>query len=114
MEYRLHKLAQYLRGWMNYFGISDYYRPVPGIEKWIRRRICMCYWKQWRKVRTKVRHLPALGTSRRQAILTAASRKAYWHLAKTLATQSGMTNKWLESQGLISVRHLWLKAHGYA
>jgi RNA-directed DNA polymerase len=114
VDYRLHKLAQYLRGWMNYFGISDYYRPVPGIDQWIRRRIRMCYWKQWRKVRTKVRHLLALGTSPRQAILTAMSRKAYWHLAKTLATQSGMTNKWLDSQGLISVRHLWLKAHGYA
>ena len=23
MEYRMKQLAQYLRGWMNYFGISD-------------------------------------------------------------------------------------------
>ena len=33
----------------------------------------MCYWKQWRWVRTKVRNLLALGTSKRQAILTAIS-----------------------------------------
>ena len=114
MDYRLFKLAEYVRGWMNYYGISDYYRPVPEIDKWIRRRIRMCYWKQWRFARTKVRHLLALGTSKRQAIFTAISRKSYWHLSKTLATQTGMTNKWLRSQGLISVRDLWMKAHGYA
>ena len=114
MDYRLHKLAEYVRGWMNYYGISDYYRPVPEIDKWIRRRIRMCYWKRWRFARTKVRHLLALGTSKRQAIFTAISRKSYWHLSRTLATQTGMTNKWLQSQGLISVRDLWMKAHGYA
>jgi len=114
MGYRLRKLAQYLRGWMGYFGISDYYRPVPELDKWLRRRVRMCYWKQWRRVRTKVRHLLALGTSKRQAILTAISRKGYWHLARTLATQTGMTNAWLERQGLLSIRTLWMKAHGYA
>jgi len=114
MAYRLDKLAKYLRGWMNYFGISDYYRPVPGLDQWLRRRIRMCYWKQWRRVRSKVRHLLAMGTSKRQAIFTALSRKAYWHLSRTLATQTGMTNQWLASQGLISIRNLWMKSHGYA
>ena len=114
MDYRLYKLAQYVRGWMNYYGISDYYRPVPEIDGWIRRRMRMCYWKRWRFARTKVRRLLALGTSQRQAIFTAISRKSYWHLSRTLATQTGMTNKWLQSQGLISVRDLWMKAHGYA
>jgi len=32
MKYRMQKLAQYLRGWMNYFGISEYYRPTPEID----------------------------------------------------------------------------------
>ena len=114
MSYRLSRLAQYLRGWMNDFGISEYYRPVPETDHWIRRRIRMCYWKQWRWARTKVRNLLALGTHRRQAVMTAISRKSYWHLSKTLATQSGMTNEWLASQGLPSVRDLWIKAHGYA
>jgi len=54
-----------------------------------------------------------LGTRKRQAILTALSSKSYWHLSKTLATQTGMTNDWLTSQGLISVRALWMRAHGY-
>ncbi len=62
----------------------------------------------------QVRNLLALGTSKKQAIFTAISRKSYWHLSKTLATQSGMTNRWLKDQGLLSIRDLWMKAHGYA
>ena len=111
MEYRLSKLAEYVRGWMNYYGISEYYRPIPIVDEWLRRRIRMCYWKQWRYVRTKVRHLLKLGTSKRHAILTGLSRKGPWHLARTLATQVGMTNKWLSEQGLISVKEQWVKIH---
>ncbi len=111
MEYRLFKLAEYVRGWMNYYGISEYYRPIPTLDEWLRRRIRMCYWKQWRYVRTKVRHLLKLGTSKRQAILTGLSRKGPWHLARTLATHVGMTNKWLREQGLISVKEQWVKIH---
>jgi RNA-directed DNA polymerase len=114
MAYRFRKLAQYVRGWMGYFGISDYYRPVPEIDHWLRRRVRMCYWKQWRYARTKIRNLLALGTGKRQAIVTAISSKSYWRLSRTLATQSGMTNEWLKTQGLISIRDLWMKAHGYA
>ena len=61
MDYRLKKLGEYLRGWVAYFGISQYYRPVPELDDWIRRRIRMCYWKQWRWVRTKIKHLLAFG-----------------------------------------------------
>lgn len=114
MEYRLDRLSSYLRGWMHYFGISDYYRPIPELDGWIRRRIRMCYWKQWRRPRTRIRELLRLGTRKRHAILTGISSKGYWHLAKTLATQTGMTNAWLAKQGLVSVRALWMKVHGYA
>lgn len=111
MEYRYKKLAQYLRGWMNYFGISEYYRPIPEIDHWLRRRVRMCYWKQWRYARTKVRALRRLGTSLNAAVSVAMSRKGPWHLARTLATQTGMTNQWLKDQGLLSVKELWVNIH---
>jgi len=114
MTHRFRKLAEYARGWMQYFGISDYYRPVAEFDSWLRRRVRMCYWKQWRHVRTKARHLLALGVSKSAALMTAASGKSYWHLSKSIATQTGMTNEWLEKQGLINIRALWMKAHGYA
>ena len=111
MDYRLRKLAEYLRGWMGYFGIAEYYRPLPEIDKWLRRRLRMCYWKQWRKTRTKVRELLKLGTSLPAAISVALSRKGPWHLSRTLATQTGMTNRWLKLQGLLSAKELWVNIH---
>ena len=72
----------------------------------------MCVWKQWRSVRTKVRELLKLGTAKQTAILTALSRKGPWHLSRTLATQTGMTNQWLsETLGLVSIRALWIALH---
>ena len=114
MSYRFKQLGQYVRGWMGYFGISQYYRPIPELDEWLRRRVRMCYWKQWRGVRARVRNLLRLGTRKKAAILTAISRKSYWHLSRSLATQTGMTNEWLAAQGLVSIRALWLKAQGYA
>ncbi len=43
-----------------------------------------------------------------------ASTKSSWHLSRTLATQTGMTNAWLEGKGLVSIRALWMTAQGYA
>lgn len=114
MEYRMERLNRYLRGWMNYYGISQHYSPIEQLDGWLRRRIRMCYGQQWRRPRTRIRHLLALGTSKRQAILTGISRKGYWRLSKTLATHTGMTNQWLQLQGWLSVRELWMKVQGYA
>lgn len=111
MEYRLEKLSEYLRGWMAYFALSEYYRPVPELDEWIRRRIRMCYWKQWRRCRKRVRELLKRGVSERQAVLTALSRKSYWHLSRTMATQWGLNDAWLKSQGLVSIRELWIAFH---
>ncbi len=111
MEYRFAKLAEYLRGWMGYFGLSENYRPIPEIDHWLRRRVRMCYWKQWRYCRTKVRELTKLGTFLRSAISVGMSRKGPWRLSRTLATQSGMTNQWLKYQGLLSVKDLWVNIH---
>ena len=111
MEYRYKKLSQYVRGWMNYFGISEYYRPIPEIDHWLRRRVRMCYWKQWRYVRTKIRNLLKLGTHPGVAIPMCLTRKGPWRSSRTMATQTGMTNKWLKDQGLVSVKEQWVKIH---
>lgn len=111
MGYRLKKFAQYVRGWINYFGISEYYRPIPEIDHWLRRRVRMCYWKQWRFVRTRVRNLLKIGTHPNVAIPMSLSRKGPWKCARTLATQSGMTNQWLKDQGLLSVKEQWVRIH---
>ena len=100
MEHRLHKLGQYIRGWMGYFGISQYYSPVPGLDDWLRRRIRMCYWKQWRWVRTKIKNLVKLGVKLQTAIQHSVSSKSYWHMARTPAVQQALSNAWLKAKRL--------------
>jgi RNA-directed DNA polymerase len=108
---RLEELRRYVQGWMNYFGLSEYYRPLPGLDEWLRRRIRMCYLKQWSRPRTRIRHLLSLGAPLRHAINVGLSSKGPYRLAKTYASQLGMCNQWLKDQGLVSIRDLWVAFH---
>jgi len=111
MQYRYESLLLYIRGWMNYFGIGMKYNDVVELDHWLRRRIRMCYWKQWRGTRRRIGELIKLGSARYQAIRTGLSRKGYWHLAKTLSTNMGLSKAFLEQQGLVSIRTLWIQIH---
>ena len=113
MDYRLRQLGQYLRGWTAYFGISQHYRPVPELDEWIRRRLRMCYWKQWRWARTKIKNLLALGVNLKSAIQHGVSSNSYWQMSRTPVIQQAVSNAWLKEQGLLSVKDLWCKAQGY-
>jgi RNA-directed DNA polymerase len=111
MPYRYASLSSYIQGWMNYFGVGMKYNDVVELDHWLRRRIRMCYWKQWRRARRRIGELIKLGSARYQAILTGLSRKGYWHLAKTLSTNMGLSKAFLEQQGLVSIRTLWIEIH---
>ena len=107
MKRRLTDLNRYLRGWIGYFGLARNLDEISNLDGWIRRRIRMCHWKQWRYARTKVRKLRQLGVSLDMAIKHAISRKKYWRLSRTPAMRYAMTNKWLAAQGLLSLKQLW-------
>ena len=111
MDYRLRKLSEYVRGWMGYYGISEYYEPVPAIDPWLRRRIRLCYLKQWRRRRTRIRELLKLGVPQSVAVPACMSNKGLWRMSRSLATTSGLTNQHLKDLGLVSVKELWVNIH---
>jgi RNA-directed DNA polymerase len=111
MKHRYDKIRTYLQGWMHYFGIGMRYNDAMELDQRLRRRIRMCYWKQWRRTRKRVGELMKLGVGERPAVTAGLSRKSYWHLAKTEAINVGLSNAHLTKQGLTSIRTLWIKIH---
>ena len=111
MEYRLKKLIEYIRGWMGYFKITEYYRPIPKLDQWIRRRIRCCFIKQWRKPKTRFKNLIRLGVDRIKAAMIAASSKGYYRLSKTYAVQQALNDSYLSNLGLVSLKDLWIRFH---
>jgi RNA-directed DNA polymerase len=111
MPYRIRKLSVYIRGWVNYFGISEYYHPIPDLDSWIRRRVRMCYIKAWRKRRTRIRNLQARGVLLHTAIRTGLIERGWWYLSGVLGVQNAFPNARLKKNGLVSVKELWVKIH---
>ena len=81
MARRLREFGRYLRGWMNYFGLSGYYRPIPVLESWIRRRIRACYWVMWKRRYTRIGKLIALGIFKPKAVWIGRASKGPWRMA---------------------------------
>jgi group II intron reverse transcriptase/maturase len=98
----LRELRRALTGWMNYFGIARCDGLCAATDKWIRRRVRQFVWKQWKKVKTRIRRLRALGMAKEQAITYGNTRKGAWHTANTFL-KFVLTNSYLAKQGLFSL-----------
>jgi RNA-directed DNA polymerase len=105
------ELNRYVRGWMNYFGISHTYREVVDLDSWLRRRVRLYYWKQWKQPRTRRRRLIALGISPEEVHMASRSRKGYWRMSGNGIVQRALTNRWLTEQGVPELRSIWIKLH---
>jgi RNA-directed DNA polymerase len=111
MHYQLFKISQYLRGWINYFGIASGYQRCVDLDHWIRRRVRMAYWRQWRKPRTKVRSLMRLGVHVQAAVACGITSKGPWRSAKTPGINQALSLDYLKSEGLYSLRDGWIALH---
>ncbi len=75
-------LNQYLRGWWNYYRITQGISMFRSINGWIMRRLRAIYWKQWKNPRTRVRELKKRGIFHRQAVTTGNARKGPWRMSR--------------------------------
>ena len=98
---RKETLRQYITGWVNYFKLANMKNLLLGIDKWYRRRIRMVIWKQWKRVRTKMRNLVKLGVKKSKAYEWANTRKSYWHTANSFILKTTITTENLRKTGYI-------------
>jgi len=105
------ELRRYVLGWLNYYAISHSYTVVLELSEWLRRRVRLYYWKQWKQPRTRRRNLIALGIEPERVKLATRSRKGYWRMSRNSIVQRALTNRWLEEQGVPNMREKWIVLH---
>ena len=111
MAQRVTKLNQTIIGWVNYFGIADMRKKALELDEWVRRRLRMCYWKQWKKIKTKHDNLVKLGVENHKAWEYANTRKSYWRTSNSPILATTLTNKYFEKLGVQSLTKRYLLVH---
>ncbi|WP_259463534.1 group II intron reverse transcriptase/maturase [Geobacillus stearothermophilus] len=76
MPERIEQLNQYILGWCGYFSLAETPSVFKELDGWIRRRLRMCQWKEWKLPRTRVRKLQSLGVPKQKAYEWGNTRKS--------------------------------------
>lgn len=108
LDKRFEKLNWLIRGWVNYFKISKMKSFLTKMDEWLRTRIRMIIWKQWKKPKTQENNLIKCGYSRNEARGLANCRRGYMFIAHSKILQNAISkirlskpNKTKERRGLV-------------
>jgi RNA-directed DNA polymerase len=93
-------LRPYLIGWRSYFGFCQTPMVLTRLEAWIRRRLRMYLWRQWKTGQNRFRELRRRGVSKFQAAVAAASPTAFWRMSGHVTVQSALRNHYFDALGL--------------
>ncbi|UQZ34893.1 group II intron reverse transcriptase/maturase [Paenibacillus sp. PK3_47] len=107
MEERICRLNRYLMGWLGYFHLASAKKHLQTLDQWIRRRLRMCLWKQWKRVRTRIRELRALGVPEWACFTMANSRRGAWEMSRN--TNNALPTSYWEAKGLKSLLSRYLE-----
>ncbi|CAM5780743.1 group II intron reverse transcriptase/maturase [Brevibacillus borstelensis] len=100
-EDRAVKLRRYIMGWVNYFKIADMKKLLQTTDEWMRRRIRMIYWKQWKRIRTRFKMLKLFGVQDQKAWEYANTRKSYWRTSNSPILAQSLGNNTIKGLGFI-------------
>ena len=107
MEDRITQVNRYLMGWVGYFRLASAKSHCEHFDQWIRRRLRMCLWKQWKRVRTRIRELRALGVPEWACFVMANSRRGAWEMSRN--TNNALPTSYWEAKGLKSLLSRYLE-----
>ena len=107
MKSRYAEYRSYAIGWLGYFALDQVKTTFINLDKWLRRRVRACYWKQWRKSKTRLKKLISLGVSYCVARGFAMSGKGAWRLSKTSGVQRALSIAYLTAEGMFNLEERW-------
>lgn len=108
---RVSKINQVSTGWLAYYAKADGRNRIIRLDEWLRRRLRCCIWKQWKKVRTRIRNLQRLGITSNLAYQWGNTRKGYWCVSKSPILQRSITNERLRKSGYKSLLKMYNRFH---
>lgn len=108
IEERVRHLNRYLAGWMGYYALGENSAALKPISQWMRRRLRLCLWSQWKLPRTQLRKLIGLGLTKRHAyiLVTMARNRDAWTLTHTRLMGIAMSPRFFQSLGVVSLESL--------
>ena len=99
----VHRLKLFLTGWRGYFGFCETPSVLRKLDAWIRRRLRLVLWRQWKRGRTRFAELRQLGVGRDLAAQSAGSAHGPWRLSRSPALSFALPNTYFISLGLPSL-----------
>ncbi|GGA77213.1 group II intron reverse transcriptase/maturase [Ornithinibacillus halotolerans] len=103
MDRRMEKLNRFLIGWLGYYQLAETPSLFKKLDAWIRRRLRMIRWKEWKKVQTRYHNLIRYGIKKGKAWEWANTRKGYWRIAKSPILHKALDDQYWSGQGLKSL-----------
>ena len=101
LTYRIKKINQSIMGWINYYKLGSMKGTMKELGKWIRARIRVVIWKQWKTINRRINSLIRLGLPRERAKIMTFSRKGLFVIANSWDLNKTITNERLKKKGLL-------------
>ena len=101
----------FMQGWLGYYSVAEMQATMEDWNKWLRRRIRMYIWKQWKTPRTRIRNLVRLGVPEWRAYRNGNSRKGYWAIAGSGIVNHAITNERLARAGYYDISQEYKSRH---
>lgn len=97
------ELTPKLRGWANYFRLSEVKGVFEELDSWVRRRIRVIIWRQWKRPRTRWRKLMERGLSSERARCSAWNGRGPWWNSGASPMNEAIPKRYLDRCGLVSL-----------
>ena len=92
-----------LRGWAAYFRATESKRPLEELDGWVRRRLRCLLWRQWKKPRTRIKRLTALGLGPERAWKSASNGRGPWWNSGASHMNAVLPASYFARLGLVSL-----------
>lgn len=103
LTHTIEDLNPLLRGWINYFRLTETKGVLEELDSWMRRRLRCLLWRQWKRRATRARKLRALGLNDERARLSAGNGHGPWWNAGASHMNRVLPAEYFATKGLVSL-----------